>query len=223
MLFTNPTAVPTQGRVAALTALGGIGKTTLARQYSEKFWRCYPQMFWVDCRRNLDSEFALIHDIVRPDPQYAELKDADKAAWVREELTAPATHSGQRGRRREALDPANQAIATLSLPRASRPGRTVSKLARSGCWSRNPRANCCCARSGHHDLAGARSPREKARIPAAGPGAGRRLHRRGGSGLGVRGLPAHLRESRKRAADAAYAGRHGLSRFGLPYLARHHR
>ena len=86
-LFTNPTAVLTQGHVAAVTALGGVGKTTLARQYAEKFWRCYAQMFWADCRRNLDGEFAGIHDILRPDRQFSELKDADKAAWVRTELS----------------------------------------------------------------------------------------------------------------------------------------
>jgi tetratricopeptide (TPR) repeat protein len=85
-LFTNPTAVLTQGRVAAVTALGGVGKTALARQYAEKFWRCYRQMFWVDCRRGLDGEFALIHDLLRPDALFAKLKDADKAIWVRTEL-----------------------------------------------------------------------------------------------------------------------------------------
>ena len=88
-LFTNPTTVLTQGRVVAVTALGGIGKTTLARQYAEKFWRCYRQMFWVDCRRSLAGEFALIHDLLRPDPAFADLKDADKAAWVRSELNQP--------------------------------------------------------------------------------------------------------------------------------------
>ena len=89
-LFTNPTTVLTQGHVAAVTALGGVGKTALARQYAEKFWRCYRQMFWVDCRRSLDGEFALIHDVLRPDPVFASLKDTDKAIWVRSELNQPA-------------------------------------------------------------------------------------------------------------------------------------
>jgi hypothetical protein len=89
-LFTNPTTVLTQGHIAAVTALGGVGKTTLARQYPEKFWRCYRQMFWVDCRRSLAGEFALIHDVLRPEPAYASLKDAGKAIWVRSELNQPA-------------------------------------------------------------------------------------------------------------------------------------
>jgi hypothetical protein len=89
-LFTSPTAVLTQGHITAITALGGVGKTALARQYAEKFWRCYRQMFWVDCRRGLDGEFALIHDVLRPDPVFAALKDTDKAIWVRSELNQPA-------------------------------------------------------------------------------------------------------------------------------------
>ena len=89
-LFTNPTAALTQGHVEAITALGGIGKTTLARQYAEKFWRCYRQMLWVDCRKSLESEFAALHDLLRPEPAYAALKDTDKAAWVRWELSQAA-------------------------------------------------------------------------------------------------------------------------------------
>ncbi|MSV28375.1 MAG: tetratricopeptide repeat protein [Bryobacterales bacterium] len=89
-LFTNRTAALTQGHAEAITALGGVGKTTLARQYAEKFWRCYRQMFWVDCVKSLDSEFAAIHDVLRPEPTYQALKDADKAAWVRGEFNQTA-------------------------------------------------------------------------------------------------------------------------------------
>ncbi|WP_339743744.1 TIR domain-containing protein [uncultured Rubinisphaera sp.] len=66
-LHQNPTAVLTQGKVRAITALGGVGKTTLARQYIEKFWRCYPQIFWVDCRLGLETEFARLCDLLIPE------------------------------------------------------------------------------------------------------------------------------------------------------------
>ncbi len=66
-LHQNPTAVLTQGRVRAITALGGIGKTTLARQYIEKFWRCYPHIFWVDCRLGIETEFARLCDLFLPE------------------------------------------------------------------------------------------------------------------------------------------------------------
>jgi len=65
-LHRNPTAALTQGSVQAIAALGGVGKTTLARQYAEKFWRLYPQMFWVDARTNLVSEFARLAEILKP-------------------------------------------------------------------------------------------------------------------------------------------------------------
>ncbi len=66
-LHENPTAVLTQGRVRAITALGGIGKTTLARQYIEKFWRCYPQIFWADCRLGVETEFARLCELLFPE------------------------------------------------------------------------------------------------------------------------------------------------------------
>ena len=81
-----PTTALTPGRTAAVTALGGIGKTTLARQYAEKFWRCYHQLYWADCA-NLTAELARIHDALRPDPKLADLKDPDKARWVLSELS----------------------------------------------------------------------------------------------------------------------------------------
>jgi tetratricopeptide (TPR) repeat protein len=85
-LFTSPATVLMQGKIEVITALGGVGKTALARQYAEKFWRCYREIYWADCRLQLVSELARIHDIMRPEPVYAALKDADKATWVRQEL-----------------------------------------------------------------------------------------------------------------------------------------
>lgn len=66
-LHENPTAALTEGRARAITALGGIGKTTLARQYIEKFWHCYPQVFWVDCRLGIEREFARLCELLFPE------------------------------------------------------------------------------------------------------------------------------------------------------------
>src|SRR6202162_163217 len=92
-LFVNPTAALTQGHVQAIAAIGGVGKTTLARQYAEKFWRCHPQIFWADCRLGLETEFAAIHDLLRPEPVYAGLSTRDKAGWVRSELSQSANRA----------------------------------------------------------------------------------------------------------------------------------
>jgi hypothetical protein len=46
-LWTSPKATLTQGEVQIVTALGGVGKTTLARAYADRFWRRPP---WVPAR-----------------------------------------------------------------------------------------------------------------------------------------------------------------------------
>jgi tetratricopeptide (TPR) repeat protein len=88
-LHCNPRAVLTQGRVRAIAAMGGVGKTTLARQYAEKFWRCYPQMFWVDSREGFEAEFAEIHDLLFPERATLGLESRDKARRALYELQRP--------------------------------------------------------------------------------------------------------------------------------------
>jgi hypothetical protein len=61
-LFRSPTTAITQGRTEAITALGGVGKTTLANEFAHRYWRLYDQIFWVDCRRSFITQFA---DIAR--------------------------------------------------------------------------------------------------------------------------------------------------------------
>jgi tetratricopeptide (TPR) repeat protein len=88
-LHQNPTAVLTQGRVRAVTALGGVGKTTLARQYVEKFWRCYPQVFWVDCRLGVEGEFARLCDLLLPEHR-SSTNVPEKARFALRELQGRA-------------------------------------------------------------------------------------------------------------------------------------
>jgi tetratricopeptide (TPR) repeat protein len=85
-LHCSPRASATRGRVRAIASMGGAGKTTLARHYAEKFWRCYPQMLWVDCRLGLETEFAHLHDILFPESSTLGYGDADKAVRALLEL-----------------------------------------------------------------------------------------------------------------------------------------
>jgi hypothetical protein len=66
-LHQAPTAVLVQGKVRVLAALGGAGKTTLAREYAHRFWRLYRQIFWLDARLGLENEFARLHDLLFPE------------------------------------------------------------------------------------------------------------------------------------------------------------
>ena len=65
LFLTRRTAL-THGSVIALPALGGVGKTSLARHYAEKFWRAYHEMFWVDARVGYAAEFSRIYDFLHP-------------------------------------------------------------------------------------------------------------------------------------------------------------
>ncbi|NUN08627.1 MAG: toll/interleukin-1 receptor domain-containing protein [Ignavibacteriaceae bacterium] len=87
-LHSNPTASLTQGRVRVITANGGYGKTTLARHYAEKFWKCYTQIFWVDTRLGYENEFAHIHDLMYPDLANIGLKESDKASRILQEFNS---------------------------------------------------------------------------------------------------------------------------------------
>lgn len=86
-LLTNPTAALTQaGHIQALTALGGVGKTTLVRHYTDRYRRLYQRIFRVDCRAGVDAGFARIHDKLRDGAEFATLPNDVKARWARGEL-----------------------------------------------------------------------------------------------------------------------------------------
>jgi tetratricopeptide (TPR) repeat protein len=88
-LHRNPTAALTQGQVGAIVALGGVGKTTIAREYAEKFWRPYQQLLWVDCRSGLEGQFAGLVEILTGRSGDPELKQAQRAALAYRELNRP--------------------------------------------------------------------------------------------------------------------------------------
>ena len=89
LFLTRATAL-THGSVIALPALGGVGKTTLARHYAEKFWRCYRQIFWVDCRVGLATGFARIYDFLHPGEEMSVLFET-RAQRAKDELSQHAS------------------------------------------------------------------------------------------------------------------------------------
>ncbi|MBI3248684.1 MAG: tetratricopeptide repeat protein [Deltaproteobacteria bacterium] len=91
-LFQLPTADLTQGRIQVVSGTGGMGKTTLARVYPEKFWRLYQGMFWVDCRQDIVTQFARIFDALFPDRASQPQDDNFKAPQALDELKQRRPH-----------------------------------------------------------------------------------------------------------------------------------
>ncbi len=56
-LCLAPSTALTQVTAQAVSGLGGVGKTTLAREYAEKFWRLYRDILWVRADRPIILEF----------------------------------------------------------------------------------------------------------------------------------------------------------------------
>jgi hypothetical protein len=89
-LHAAPVAALTQGRVRALAAMGGIGKTTLANEYARRYWRLYPQILWINARAGLESGFALLFGKLFPGRSDVGLQQPDKARLVLAELSGRA-------------------------------------------------------------------------------------------------------------------------------------
>ena len=86
-LHAPPVATLTRGRVRALAAMGGIGKTTLANEYARRYWRLYSQILWVDARAGLESGFALLFGKLFPGRSDVGMRQPDKAKAVLAELS----------------------------------------------------------------------------------------------------------------------------------------
>jgi tetratricopeptide (TPR) repeat protein len=86
----DPTTRARQSAPFAITALGGVGKTTLARQYADKFWRSYRQMLWVDARNGIEAEFAALYQKLHPGVQ-EDLTDSQRAQRLKGELEGGET------------------------------------------------------------------------------------------------------------------------------------
>jgi tetratricopeptide (TPR) repeat protein len=89
-LHAAPVAALTQGRVRVLSAMGGIGKTTVANEYARRYWRLYSQILWVDARAGLESGFALLFGKLFPNLSDAGMQQPDKAKLVLKELSGRA-------------------------------------------------------------------------------------------------------------------------------------
>ena len=86
-LFPPPGTVLSDGLTFVLAGNGGVGKTSLARQYAEKFWRLYDDILWVSAADTalLPSAFARIATELR----VAEGEDVDRNARLAlKELTS---------------------------------------------------------------------------------------------------------------------------------------
>jgi tetratricopeptide (TPR) repeat protein len=85
LLHPAPTTALTQGSVQAITGVGGVGKTTIAREYAEKFWRVYQDILWVRADPNLlPTEFARLALDLRALREPSQNADEDSRAALRE-------------------------------------------------------------------------------------------------------------------------------------------
>ena len=58
-LHASPTPTLSDGKVLAIVGAGGVGKTSIAREYADRFWRLYQDIVWVrGVPQTLTTEFA---------------------------------------------------------------------------------------------------------------------------------------------------------------------
>jgi tetratricopeptide (TPR) repeat protein len=81
-------ALLNESSAVAITALGGTGKTTLARMYAEQFSSEYTQILWIEAHRGYESELASLCEIVLPEAalNVHNMPAIDKARRVLTEL-----------------------------------------------------------------------------------------------------------------------------------------